>query len=238
MLRYLADVPLGDDRAHYVRDYRRLVQKLIVRYSIDEAMSIAVGGSYAEMGAKLVSVLAECGLENGDRLLDLGCGSGRLASALAGRFDVAYLGLDIVPELLDYARTRAPASYRFELNTDLAIPAADGVFDFVCAFSLLTHLQHEESYLYLADLARVLRPSGTLVFSFLEFAEATHWPTFATTAKQAAEGKRTHLNVFIERSVIELWSARLGFTIERIIGPGESAAAGDLGQSVAVLRRA
>lgn len=234
---YLALSRGRDRHSHSVGDYRRLVAWLILRYPWDEAMQRAVGGDYAEMGAKQAAVLLEAGLQAGHRVLDLGCGSGRLAHALAERQEVSYLGLDVVPELLDYARAGAPAGYRFELNTALAIPAGEGAFDFACAFSLFTHLQHEETYLYLRDLARVLRPSGVLAFSFLEFAEPRHWGEFAATVQQVASDKRAHLNVFIERPAIELWCSRLGFELVRFVGPGDPTAAGAIGQSVAILKR-
>lgn len=237
LARYLAFSRGRDRRGQSVRDYRRLVAWLILRYPWDEAMQRAVGGDYAEMGAKQVAVLAEAGLADGDRVLDMGCGSGRLAHALSGCFEVSYLGLDIVPELLAYARSRTPASYRFELSETFAVPAVDASFDLACAFSLFTHLQHEETFLYLKEAARVLRPSGVLAFSFLEFAEPLHWREFDATVVQVAADKRAHLNVFIERPVIALWAKRLGFEVERIVGPGEASAAGAIGQSVAILRR-
>ena len=56
------------------------------------------------------------------------------------------------------------------LNRALYIPAPDACADMVCAFSVFTHLLHTETYLYLEDIRRVLRPGGRLVFSFLEFA--------------------------------------------------------------------
>ena len=43
------------------------------------------------------------------------------------------------------------------------IPAPDGEADMVCFFSVLTHLLHEESYVYLQDARRVLKPTGKLV---------------------------------------------------------------------------
>ena len=93
-------------------------------------------------------------------LFDLGCGSGRLAHALGRRATIDYLGTDVVPELLAYARTRSPANYRFVLNTGLTAPAADGSLDMACAFSVFTHLLHEETYAYLAEVRRALADLG------------------------------------------------------------------------------
>ncbi len=45
-------------------------------------------------------MLRQLGLANGMRLVDLGCGSGRLAAALHGTANISYLGIDIIQALL------------------------------------------------------------------------------------------------------------------------------------------
>lgn len=225
------------DAAHYVRDYRRMVQRLMADHPLDEAMSRAVGGDYEVVGAGLADLLQREGLRDGMALFDLGCGSGRLASALGRRLQIGYLGTDVVPELLDYARTRCPADYRFEVNTEPTVPAPDGVLDMACAFSVFTHLLHEETYLYLAEMRRTLKAGGTVVFSFLEFARQGHWSIFDDTVEARRENRRGHLNVFIERPVIEAWCARLGFALVRYDPDRTDGDAGWAGQTIAVLRR-
>jgi SAM-dependent methyltransferase len=232
----LALRPPDDDAAHYVRDYRRMVRRLMADHPIDEAMSLAVGGDYDAVGPGLAELLRAEGLADGTSLLDLGCGSGRLAHALGSRVRIGYLGLDVVPELLAYARTRCPPDYQFEVNTGLSLPAADASFDMACAFSVFTHLQHEETFSYLEELARVLKPGGRLVFSFLEFADAGHWRVFAETVAAVKEARRSHLNVFIERPVIALWAERTGFAVEGFID-GAGVSTQSVGQAIAILRR-
>lgn len=234
----LALRPSGDgDAAHYVRDYRRMVRRLMADHPLDEAMSLAVGGDYGLVGPGLADLLQGEGLADGMSLFDLGCGSGRLASALGGRLRIDYLGTDVVPELLAYARTRAPESFRFVLHTEPTVPAADGGLHMACAFSVFTHLLHEETYLYLSDMRRALRPGGKVVFSFLEFARAQHWPVFDDTVAARREERRGHLNVFIERPVIDLWCARLGFERVRFDPAEPDGGDGWSGQTIAVLRR-
>ena len=225
---------------HFVRDYSRLVTALLARHAPDEAMALAVGGAFESIGAIEHALLCHAGLRDGMTLIDFGCGSGRLASVL-GRQPIRldYCGIDIDQRLLDYAKKQAPPHFRFVLNRELQIPAADAVADMVCAFSVFTHLLHAESYLYLEDTRRVLRPGGVLVFSFLEFAQPAHWQVFADTV--AAERRRAgaHLNQFIERGVIDLWAEKLGYEklayIDADATPwGEP---GPLGQSAVILRR-
>jgi predicted TPR repeat methyltransferase len=93
---------------HFVEDYERLVQSLIDTYPLDEAMARAVGGAYEAVGQIERDVLRFAGLRDGMSLVDLGCGSGRLAHALGRSMRICYLGIDIVQALLDYARIKGP----------------------------------------------------------------------------------------------------------------------------------
>lgn len=230
--------PGRGDRFHFVRDYRRLVRGLIARYPIDEAMSRAVGGDWEAVGGRLADVMQEAGLTDGMSLLDLGCGSGRLAHALSRRVRIDYLGLDVIPELLAYARTRCPPDYRFQLNRALTLPVSDESFDVLCAFSVLTHLLHQESFLYLREAHRVLRPGGRAVVSFLELGGRRHLPLFLkTVAATAAEGPNGPLDVFIEEEALTIWAAEIGFEPPVFTRFGEAGAAGALGQSVAVMTK-
>ena len=224
---------------HFVEDYERYVADLVTRHPIDEAMSLAVGGWFEHVGGVEAAVMRHAGLRDGMTLVDLGCGSGRLAWALGRSMRIDYTGIDVVQALLDYAATKSPPQYRFLLNRTLRIPAADASADMACAFSVFTHLLHAESYIYMEDLKRVLRPGGRLVFSFLEFAEANHWPIFAGTAEAQRASRAPHLNQFIERGAIACWADRLGFALEGFID-APAAPWGDpgaLGQSIATLRR-
>jgi ubiquinone/menaquinone biosynthesis C-methylase UbiE len=152
---------------------------------------------------------------------------------------VDYLGIDIVQSLLDYAKTRSPAHFRFLLNHTLHIPAPDASVDMVGAFSVFTHLLHAETFLYIEDIRRVLRPGGRLVFSFLEFADPEHWSDFAGNVEAQRSGGKQQLNQFIERNAIKLWCDKLGYALEGFVG-GAEAPWGDapaLWQSVAIFRR-
>lgn len=222
---------------HFVEDYEKHVANLLASMPLDQAMEQAVGGSFDHIGGIEYELLNFAGLQSGMSLLDLGCGSGRLARTL-GRSpkEVNYIGIDIVQSLLDYAATQSPAWYRFIKHQDLSIPLPNLSMDFACAFSVFTHLLHHESFLYLEEFHRVLRPGGKLVFSFLEFAVPSHWTVFRTTADQQKVSKQAHLNSFIERNVIETWAAQAGFTVEQFIaGPDAVPGSAPLGQSTAIL---
>jgi hypothetical protein len=82
----------------------------------------------------------------------------------------------------------------------------------VCFFSVFTHLLHEHSYTYLQEAKRVLKPNGKIIFSFLEFAIASHWSVFELNLSDMSVGAYP-LNMFIGRDAIESWAAHLGLKI-------------------------
>lgn len=240
---------------HFLKDYIAHVAKLkSSSRSLEEAMSLAVGGNFEAMGQIEADLLRMYGLCDGARLIDLGCGSGRTAVAISRDLQVDYHGIDIVEDLLDFARAHTPQSYRYSRVEELQIPDQDGRADMICAFSLFTHLLHEESYIYLEECARVLKPGGRLVFSFLEFQIPAHWGVFAITVQQLKASARAPLNVFIERNAIQTWAEHLGFAVEGwmdstqgpciplsrpvVMDSGEKLEnRANLGQSVCVLRK-
>jgi ubiquinone/menaquinone biosynthesis C-methylase UbiE len=72
-------------------------------------------GNFEAIGKIELSVLTEAGFRAGHGLIDIGCGSGRLTSQVSGSLGdaVSYLGTDVVPKLLTYAKERAPEAYNF-----------------------------------------------------------------------------------------------------------------------------
>lgn len=181
----------------------------------ERAMQQAIGGEFRTMGVLEANLLLQSGLPAGGYVIDVGCGSGRLSSQLAPLWDGHYLGIDILEELLVHARSiTSRKDWRFARGAGLTIPEADGKADMVCFFSVFTHLLHEETYVYLREAMRVLRPGGKIVFSFLEFRIPSHWAVFAQDV--ANVGTRQVLNQFMSRDGIEAWAQRLGLQVETI----------------------
>jgi ubiquinone/menaquinone biosynthesis C-methylase UbiE len=218
------------DLPHFVRDYRHQVEKLMAQHSLDRAMELAVGGAYETNGAIEADLLTTIGLSAGHQIIDIGCGSGRLSSALTNRFgqQISYLGTDVVPQLLDFARTRADKTYQFLLTDGLTIPADGASIDFVTAFSVFTHLKHREIKTYLKDVHRVLRPRGKFVFSFLHFRRHAKIALYTMRAKLL--GKRQVHNQFMLDRTVHALAAEFGFAA--MILPDTP-----LGQTVAVLTK-
>jgi ubiquinone/menaquinone biosynthesis C-methylase UbiE len=179
-------------------------------------MRSAVGGEFEAIGTLELETLKYFGLKEDAYVIDVGCGSARLALPLSKYLKGRYLGIDIVPDLLDYARrTVGRGDWRFEVAAGLSIPERDETADVVCFFSVLTHLLHEQSYVYLQEAKRVLKPGGKIVFSFLDFTVPSHWPVFESNINDL--GVNSHaLNMFISKDTLRIWADHLGLTVKAI----------------------
>jgi SAM-dependent methyltransferase len=179
----------------------------------ENAHKKAVGGDFEAVGHLEFQLLRSVGLQRDSSVVDVGCGSGRLASQLAPWLTGPYLGTDILGSLLDYARELCGrADWRFVETNGLEIPATDCSADFVVFFSVFTHITHEDSWKYMLESHRVLRPAGKLVITFLEFAIYSHWTVFENTVKDKAPEKI--LNQFLSRDALASFAHHGGFAIE------------------------
>jgi ubiquinone/menaquinone biosynthesis C-methylase UbiE len=106
----------------------------------------------------------------------------------------------------------------------------------VCFFSVLTHLLHEQSYWYLEEAIRVLKPNGKIIISFLDFDEPAHWPVFVYTLQLSKDAADVPMNVFMQKEMIKTFAVHLNLEIERFVGATEEIVQpGALGQSLCVL---
>ena len=135
----------------------------------------------------LAATLAGAGLEPNSDVLDVGSGYGRLAVGLMDRTDFTgtYLGFDILPRHVGWcSKVITHADQRFQFrHLDLmnerynptgvmdpaqaVFPAPDGSVDVCALFSVFTHLYRPTVERYLEQIARVLRPGGVAVTSWL-----------------------------------------------------------------------
>jgi SAM-dependent methyltransferase len=97
-----------------------------------------------------------------ERVLDFGCGVGRLTGALARRFDEA-VGVDVSERMLEHAR-RLNADTPNVTFTNAEYPPA-GHFDLVVANLVLQHLPSRALVrVYITRLVEAARPDGLVVF--------------------------------------------------------------------------
>ena len=101
----------------------------------------------------------------GERVLDVGCGTGLLAMAASKRAGASgtVVGIDPSPEMIARARkkaARADANVRFETAVIESLPFASGEFDVVLSSLMIHHLPKRIRPAAFAEVHRVLKPGG------------------------------------------------------------------------------
>jgi SAM-dependent methyltransferase len=143
------------------------------------------GADFHASGAEFRDFLVWHGLKPDHRVLDVGCGLGRVAVALTGYLGPAgaYEGFDIMPVAIRWCRkiTAAYPNFRFRLAdvrsrryrpggrqpaSGYAFPYPDAAFDFVVLTSVFTHMLPADMQRYLDEIARVLEPGGRAAISY------------------------------------------------------------------------
>lgn len=125
-----------------------------------ERFRVAAGAELRPGGLDLTAELGiACGLQSGERVLDLGCGVGSTASFLARQWGVQAVGLDSSAVFIDEARARDP-EVCWVVGWAQEIPFADHYFDAVFSECFLSTLH--DSGRVLGEVRRVLRPGGRL----------------------------------------------------------------------------
>ncbi|PWC32941.1 class I SAM-dependent methyltransferase [Azospirillum sp. TSO35-2] len=141
-------------------------------------------GDFRAIGAEFLRHFVRLGgLRPDHRVLEIGCGVGRMALPLTQYLDGAYDGIDIVLDGIRWcAQTITPAypEFRFHhldvanglYNPDgriaggaASLPFTAGAYDFVILTSVITHLRTADTERYAAEIARMLKPGGRCFLS-------------------------------------------------------------------------
>ncbi len=144
-------------------------------------------GDFKAQGEKLMSQLVKyANLQPNHRVLDIGCGIGRLAVPLTNYLNEegSYEGFDIVKPGIEWCNKNIGRSYsnfkfkHIDLKNDLynlktreeaknfVFPYKDKEFDLAFLFSVFTHMIPEDVDNYLSEIYRVLKKGGRCFATF------------------------------------------------------------------------
>jgi len=118
------------------------------------------------------ALIDQAGLEPGQNVLDVGCGTGTLILQIRESFSsVATVGLDPDPKALARARRKAErqgATVRLDQGFADALPYPDASFDRVFSSMMFHHVETADKEKMLREARRVLKPGGS--FHLMDFA--------------------------------------------------------------------
>lgn len=145
-------------------------------------------GDYRATGDEFLGYFQRlCGLQPDHRVLDLGCGIGRMAVPLTEYLSRrgSYEGMDIVPHGIEWCTAHVTPrfpNFRFQVAdvyskfynprgrykaSNYRFPFDDNCFDFAFLTSVFTHMLPEEVANYMGELSRVLKRGGKCLITWL-----------------------------------------------------------------------
>ena len=148
---------------------------------------------FIDIGLSNFSLLEISCFEDDSRILDLGCGYGRLAYALnmeRPSFSGEYLGLDILDKHIAWCKKafgKKRELFKFDSidvkndryhvagtisPSEYSLPVDENYFDYVSLFSVFTHMYEADILNYLNEINRVLKPGAICVATFFTYNDA------------------------------------------------------------------
>lgn len=101
------------------------------------------------------------GYKKGDKLLEIGCGTGLFTGKVYEATSATIIGTDISEDLLEVARKQHP-EIEFRVADAMNLDFPDNTFDGVYGSSIIHHLDMEKA---MKEIHRVLKPGGSTVFA-------------------------------------------------------------------------
>lgn len=123
------------------------------------------------------------GLTQKSRVLEIGCGTGRISKQLQGFIDGgSYTGFDINRRFIEYCRDSYNNNMKFDLfdiqhdeynkdgstmASDFTFPYKNRSFDFICSVAVFNHLKFDWAANYIRESIRLLTPGGVFFSTFI-----------------------------------------------------------------------
>lgn len=207
------------------REYARLAARYDQRWSF-----------YVE--ATLQATLQRLPVAAGQRVLDVGCGTGVLLQALTESTPgISVAGIDLSGAMIEVARHRLGPGVDLRQGQAEALPFADAEFDMVVSTSVFHFIRDPSTALQ--EMRRVTRPSGQVVITdwcddylacrlcdlLLRVVSGGHFRTYGSRQFRELFVRAGFTNVAVERYRISwLWGLMTATASAHSPGPGSSIA--------------
>jgi SAM-dependent methyltransferase len=146
------------------------------------------------------------GVTEGDRVLDVGSGTGALAAAAQAIQSVLVTGVEPAPAYVRYAREHEDG--RFEVGDALALPFADDAFDRTLSMLVLNFVP--DPVAALQEMMRVTRAGGVVAAAVWDYGDGmqmlrTFWDAAVTLDPDAAPRDERHMPLCTRGALSQLW---------------------------------
>lgn len=118
------------------------------------------GGELAARSIREALEVAGRPIESLGRVLDFGCGCGRVLRQWSSVHGVEFFGTDLQAELVAECTRTVPFAKAATTGPEPPLPFEDSSFDLVYCLSVFTHLDERQQLMWRDEIARVLRPGG------------------------------------------------------------------------------
>lgn len=153
---------------HYISTDKALPpEDLRIRvHGSEDVMSFVKEGSTAYLQLwRYLKEYFSASPEDFSRILDWGCGSGRMLRYFSDEALSKITGIDIDPEAIEWCRRAFPSAEFIAIGTEPPTPLESESFDLIYANSVLTHLRESDHIRWMQELHRLAKPNAVLLLT-------------------------------------------------------------------------
>ena len=148
------------------------------------------------------------GVESGDSVLDVGCGTGALTFAAAAIPDVRAVGIDRSREFIEAAQRGGNDGVRFQVGDASAPPFSDGEFDRTLSMLVVNFVP--DATTALSEMTRVTRPNGVVAAAVWDYGDGMEmlrvfWDEAGSLDAAAAGRDERHMPLSRRGELSALW---------------------------------
>jgi SAM-dependent methyltransferase len=165
-----------------------------------------------------IDVAREAAITPADRVLEIGCGVGRVGRKLAPLCR-EWVGADVSRNMLRYARhaLEGQANVDFvHLNGINLSGIPDASFDVVYCTAVFMHLDEWDRFRYVCEALRVLKPGGRMYFDNISLVSPDGWRLFEQLARYDPAARPPNISKASTPEELRTYAEKAGFTNVRV----------------------